>query len=29
VKLFEPLDSGVWISVHGDTVCAIDQQYQP
>ena len=29
VKLFEPLDSGVWIRVHGDTVCAADQQYRP
>jgi hypothetical protein len=27
--LFEPLDSGVWIRVHGDTVCAFDQQYRP
>jgi hypothetical protein len=29
VKLFEPLDTGVWIRVDVDTVCAIDQQYQP
>lgn len=29
VKLFEPLDTGVWIRVHGDTACAIDQQYRP
>jgi hypothetical protein len=29
VQLFEPLDTGVWIRVNGDTVCAIDQQYQP
>jgi hypothetical protein len=29
VRLFEPLDTGVWIRVHVDTVCAIDQQYQP
>ncbi len=29
VKLFEPLDSGVWIRVDIDTVCALDQQYQP
>jgi hypothetical protein len=29
VKLFEPLDTGVWIRVHVDTVCAVDQQYQP
>ena len=29
VKLFEPLDTGFWISVHVDTVCALDQQYHP
>ena len=29
VELFEPLDTGVWIRVHVDTVCALDQQYQP
>jgi hypothetical protein len=29
VELFEPLDSGVWIRVHIDTVCALDQQYRP
>lgn len=29
IDLFEPLDSGVWIRVHGDTVCAVDQQYRP
>jgi len=29
VDLFEPLDSGVWIAVNGDTVCSIDQQYHP
>jgi hypothetical protein len=29
VELFEPLDSGVWIRVHVDTVCALDQQYLP
>jgi hypothetical protein len=29
VELFEPLDTGVWIHVHIDTVCALDQQYQP
>ena len=28
-KLFEPLDSGVWIRVHVDTVCSIEQQYRP
>jgi len=27
--LFEPLDSGVWIRVHMDTVCTLDQQYRP
>jgi hypothetical protein len=29
VELFEPLDTGVWIRVDVDTVCAIDQQYVP
>ncbi len=29
VELFEPLDTGVWIRVHVDTVCSIDQQYAP
>ena len=29
VELFEPLDTGVWIHVNIDTVCALDQQYQP
>jgi hypothetical protein len=29
VELFEPLDTGAWIRVNVDTVCAIDQQYQP
>ena len=29
VRLFEPLDTGVWIAIHGDTVRSIDQQYQP
>ena len=29
VELFEPLDSGVWARYHVDTVCALDQQYQP
>jgi hypothetical protein len=28
-ELSEPLESGVWIRVHGDTVCSIDQQYRP
>lgn len=27
-ELFESLDSGVWIRVHIDTVCSIDQQYR-
>ncbi len=29
VVLFEPLDTGVWIRIDGDTVCTLDQQYQP
>ena len=29
VELYEPLDTGVWIRVHVDTVCTIDQQYLP
>jgi hypothetical protein len=29
VELFEPLDTGVWIRIHVDTVCSIDQQYVP
>jgi len=29
VKLFEPLDSGVWIQVHFDTICSLKQQYRP
>jgi hypothetical protein len=28
-KLFEPLDSGIWIRVRIDTVREVDQQYQP
>jgi len=28
-KLFEPLDSGVWIRVYVDTVRSLDQQYRP
>ena len=28
-KLFEPLESGVWIRYRIDTVCALDQQYRP
>jgi hypothetical protein len=27
--LFEPLASGVWIRVHIDTVCSLEQQYRP
>jgi hypothetical protein len=27
--LFEPLESGIWITYHIDTVSRIDQQYQP
>jgi hypothetical protein len=29
VELFEPLETGVWIRVNVDTICAIDQQYIP
>ena len=29
VRLFEPLATGVWITVRVDTVRAIDQQYRP
>jgi hypothetical protein len=29
VKLFEPLDSGVWLTTEDDTVRSIQQQYQP
>jgi hypothetical protein len=29
VDLFEPLDTGVWIRIDGDTVCTLDQQYVP
>jgi hypothetical protein len=28
-KLFEPLESGVWLRYRIDTVCALDQQYRP
>ena len=28
-KLFEPLDSGVWLTIKGDRAVAIDHQYQP
>ncbi len=29
LKLFEPLSTGVWILVHGDTVSTFAQQYRP
>jgi hypothetical protein len=29
MKLFEPLTTGVWVTIDGDAVRAIDQQYQP
>ena len=29
IELFEPLDTGVWITFDIDTVSAIDQQYKP
>ena len=29
VQLFEGLDTGVWLRVHVDTVCRVDQQYVP
>lgn len=29
IELFEPLDTGFWIRVHVDTVCALDHQYKP
>jgi hypothetical protein len=29
LKLFEPLSSGVWVLVHGDTVRTFAQQYVP
>lgn len=29
VKLFESLDSGVWLRVKNDTVCSLEQQYRP
>ena len=29
IKLFEPLYSGVWLTIRGNRVVAIDQQYQP
>jgi len=29
LELFEPLDTGVWITIHVDTVRAVHQQYRP
>ena len=29
IRLFEPLDSGVWVTTDNDSVRAIDQQYRP
>jgi hypothetical protein len=29
VELFEPLESGVWLRVHVDTACSLEQQYRP
>jgi hypothetical protein len=29
VKLFESLESGFWLRIRADTVCALDQQYRP
>jgi hypothetical protein len=29
ITLFEPLDSGLWLDVHGDTIKSFDQQYRP
>ena len=29
IELYEPLDTGVWITVDGDTVRSFDQQYRP
>ena len=29
IELFEPLESGVWIRVHIDTACSLEQQYRP
>ena len=29
VRLFEPLDTGVWLAIDGDRVRSIGQQYQP
>jgi hypothetical protein len=29
VELFEPLESGIWLRVHIDTACSVEQQYRP
>jgi hypothetical protein len=29
LELYEPLDTGVWITIDGDTVRSLDQQYKP
>ena len=29
IELYEPLATGVWITVDGDTVRSLDQQYRP
>jgi hypothetical protein len=29
VELYEPLESGVWLRVHVDTACSVEQQYRP
>ena len=29
LKLFEPIETGFWIAVSGDTVRSLDQQYRP
>jgi hypothetical protein len=29
VKLFESLDSGLWVRVANDTACSLEQQYRP
>jgi hypothetical protein len=29
VELFEPLESGIWLRIHIDTACSVEQQYRP
>lgn len=29
VDLYEPLESGIWMRVHIDTACSLEQQYRP